>query len=266
VAKRACSSHDLVSFHGRGLYYLRAEVSPLKWLTGSNICSLTKSEIAESLNALSDFVSELSGKVFSTVNASICKVDCVEDRIVQEADVIPLFRLFSTINHPKMRRRTFDNTTVYFEPRSEKQYKQIKIYSKSHQLISEKAALEEVKRALGQIRFEASLRTPAINRYVKLSGLPSRVAGEILTSEFYNLVLKSEKDLIHYDNYFLKDQTDIIQRILMNTLDKSPISTAGFVDAYKLFGPGFYKLKDLPLKKRAYQKHLSKSRKFGYLP
>ncbi len=224
-----------------GLWYLRVEVSLPKFLKGSNVITLPEQDVFCALDNLSAYVTETSGKTFDAQKASICRVDFVEDTIINESDIYSLFRRLSQVQHPKLKRRT-DEDTVYFEPRTKKKYIQVKIYSKYHEVISKKAPLQDVELARGRVRLEVTLRTPEITRVKNKLGLPSRDAEVFLIAQAGMYVLKREKKRINYNKQFVEDDTDVFRRVLKNVDDPSPIYSLGFLLALQLLGPKFYEL------------------------
>jgi hypothetical protein len=249
-----------------GLWYLRTEVCFPKWLYGSNVTTLPESELPFALDKLSRYVEEISDKPFRAEHASLSRIDFVEDTIVPEHEIYRLFRKFYLLEHPKFRRRTYDKTTAYFEPRSKCQYIQVKIYSKYHELIRSKPSPQELELARGRVRLEITLRTKAINKVKEELGLLSRETAGFLKSAAGIYVLEREKAKINYNEQFREDDNDMIQRALENVDDPSRLLTIGFLEAYKRLGPKFYELPKSPCQKRSYQSLLSKARKMGFLP
>jgi hypothetical protein len=248
-----------------GFWYLRAEVSLPKWLNGTNVRSMTASEILLALERLSNYVSELSGKKFDAITANVARVDFVEDKVVFESQVIPFFKRVWNVSLQTMIRQTFEDTTIYFQPRSKSKYKVIKIYSKLHEVLEKKGSAEEIELARGQIRLEILLRTKAINLYVKKLNLSSREARVFLVPEVAEYVLAAEKQKLKYDSLF-KEEKDTLQILMESPHEKNIFSLYGFAETYRHLGKNFHKLPSSKCSKRTYHNYLSKCLKLGLLP
>ncbi len=248
-----------------GFWYLRVEVSLSKWLHNSNVNALSFAELLSGLERLSYYVSKISGIRFDAQTANVSRVDFVEDRCIAESKVIPFFKRTRDVSLQTMRRQTFEDTTVYFKPRSEDEYKVIRIYSKLHEVLDTKGSPEDIELARGKIRLEVMLRTRAIKPIIKKLKLSSREAHRVLTPEVAEYVLAIEKQRLNYDELF-KAENDNLQVLLESTQVKNVFAIYGFLEVYRHLGKNFYKLPVSKCSKRTYQSYLSTCRKQGLLP
>lgn len=163
-----------------GVWNVYAEVSPSAWINGSNIDLMNESDFLVSLELLTEYVSDLSGYRFDTMEARVSRVDFTRNFYVGESAVLPIIKKYSHFNLPRYLPRPYP-TSIYFETTGKHKNKIYKLYSKYDERLGKSKNPIELESSEGIIRLEIQHKKAAVNNLAKSLKLGSNKARVVLT-------------------------------------------------------------------------------------
>ncbi len=169
------------SAHDGGKDWLTAEVSLPKFVNGTNVRTLTEPEQQRGIRDLSAFVSEKADVDFDVDAALVGRVDYCYCWQVGEAYVNAYVASISRASMPHMKRRMDGDTTVTLLSKS----RRVQVYGKLAETIEQnrrgKASDDDVRAAIGVLRFETGYRTTqSCGRLAKRLNLADRSGAYLL--------------------------------------------------------------------------------------
>jgi hypothetical protein len=169
------------STHDGGGDWLTAEVSLPKFVNGTNVRTLTELEHQRGMRDLSAFVTETADVDFDVDTALVGRVDYCHCWRVGEAHVNAYVASISRASMPHMKRRMDGDTTVTLLSKS----RRICVYGKLAETIGQnrrgKASDDDVRAAIGVLRFETGYRTTqSCGRLAKRLNLADRSGAYLL--------------------------------------------------------------------------------------
>ena len=217
--------------------YLSAAVSIPKLLFGSNVKMVeTQKEIETALLCVSEYVSEVAQVSFQAGLANVGRVDFCHNWQLTPTEVCAYLHLVSQASLSRMRRDLIGGSSVYFSNQSQVVTLYAKLPEVLNRLQSGKATNEEVRSAVGFLRFETRyLNYRACSRLVKKLGLGSRRAEKLLTITVAEIVMKETLNDLGLDQS--SQCGDVrLARLIDRYGPKRALALAGVLAACDVFG------------------------------
>lgn len=213
-------------------WFLRTEVSPTAWRTGSNIDFLNESDFFESLRQLSEFVTDKSKLNFNAFEGRVTRVDFTRDFYVGEHLVLPIIARFNTFNLPRYKRSSINGESVCFTNSGKRLSKQYKIYSKYHERLANSKISSDYEKSRAVLRLEISLRYQAVYGLANSLNLKSILARDILNYSVAKRVIENAMHRLHFKSFLRTKKPDYTA-----IFEKNGPKSFGII--------GYYYLKDL---------------------
>ena len=179
---------------------LRAQSSLPKLFFGSNVQLFTsQSQINQTLENFSNFVTEKTTIEFNAFNCFLNRVDFTKDLYVGESKISLLINELARFNLSRFKRCPVDDLSVTFMSKTrligKQSSKAIKIYDKYREFITHQNVKHaDLKMALGVARFEYSyLKTATVKRLAKKLKLKNCLARTILTESVAERVMQMDE-------------------------------------------------------------------------
>lgn len=250
----------------KGFWRLQAEVSIGAWLFNSNLFLPNENDLERFVADLSDFIFYKIGIRFDVRIERTTLLDVTQDFNVGESRVIPTIKGFTNLMIPKYDRRTFNDTSVYFENKGKVKNKIYKIYSKFHERLDNNAKPEELELAKGLIRLEIHHGdNRAVANLAKSLKLPNHKAQYMLTPQTSEAVIERAMKLLNFDLVLNNQFNSNLETLAINFDSSMPLILAGHLAYKEEYGAEYYELPFLNLKKATVKQYERMCAKTGTL-
>ena len=232
----------------KGFWRLQAEVSIGAWLFGSNIFLPNEDDLIRFRSDLANFIFYKTGIRFDVDIERATILDATRDFQAGESGAIRTLKILTHSQIPKFNRRSFNDTSVYFENKGVNKNKIFKIYSKYHDCIDKGASEEEIELAKGILRLEVHHGdNRAVRNLAKSLKLENR-SGLLITPETSERVIKNAMKILNLES-IINNQSKSNLESLARNFDKSmALTLAGHLAFKEEFGADYHELSFINLK------------------
>ncbi|MGC2238639.1 MAG: phage/plasmid replication protein [Pyrinomonadaceae bacterium] len=243
-----------------GIWHFSAQVSLPKFLFGHNARLPTQTEVNNGLQLMAEYSEEKSGLPFDAETATVSLIHYAMDIHLTEPGIWKMIEKLSKRKLKPLHKQFYNDTTIYFTLKSKA--KQIRIYPKLQEVLSEKNATDEaISCADGKLRFENCFREKtSIDALVKKLDLPDSKAQTLLTERVSDLVMSELLENLNFFELLNNDKSDL-QILREHFPTKKAMDLSGFVNMVKEHGENFYKDKSLGISKDSYYRNMRACRK-----
>lgn len=224
---------------------------------GNNATLLTEIEIVETLDDISNYVTDILGVDFDVQNAHTTRIDYAADQLYLNAVASNFIertgRLY--IPHLSLNTELTQPGSVYFT----NTLRLLVIYNKSKQM-------GLTNKEITQVRTEYRLpNTASVEALRKRIGLADRKASTMLSPGVLKIVFDEMFNLLQMSSF---DPTaDYTLEYFFNRTNGNYSKArrlSSFVESYRFFGPDFYERADITMTKQTYIRELRECQELGF--
>ena len=252
VKCQACRLVITVYFPPSGLMYVATRVSIPKLVLGHNSCLINQDEAFRALSMLCESVSIATGLNFNLTEARIKQIDFSRDIVVPENEVLPIIKNLAERRICRMKRNFVEGSTLYFY--TGRRSKEIRIYSKYHEVLNRTHVYSELDAARGKIRVEAVTRNSAITTVARRHASGDRSAHGLVNQRVSDEVIDLVLTQLQFPLRFCGPKPDPLDTLVHNFKATEAARLFGFYSIAKQYGRHFFRQERFTMSRTTYQR------------